>query len=147
MLCEGNWSWVQRWQDCEPEKRGAEYDEMKAAVQEELSAQLLHRFPQLQDCELISQSLGSAASSQHYLAAAGGSSYGLQHSVNRLQADWLRCSVDTIHGLYLSGTDVTMAGLEGATMAGFLTAAAIDKRVLWRNLNRLVTPYFNRHDD
>jgi phytoene dehydrogenase-like protein len=108
---------------------------------------LLHRFPQLRHCELISQSLGSAVSSQHYLAAAGGSSYGLQHTVDRLQADWLRCGVQGIEGLYLSGTDVTMAGLEGATMAGFLTAAAIDKRVLWRNLNRLITPYLSRSHD
>lgn len=113
---------------------------MKAEVQERLLQVLFTHFPQLTALPVVHVSLGSPLSSEEWLGAESGSSYGMCHSVERVTTEWLRSGgvQGRVKGLWMTGTDTTMAGLEGATMAGVLTAAAIDKRVLWDHLNRIV---------
>ena len=143
VLAEGRWEWMAgKEEEGEGQGRGrgkgAVYEEMKERMRVLLMSKLLDAFPQLRQCRLLHSDLGTPLSSEEWLGAERGSSYGMAHSVERVEAEWLRCGVAGLKGLYLTGTDVTMAGLEGAVMGGALAAAAVDKRVLWRHLNRIV---------
>ena len=130
VLAEGRYEWMAN--------RGADYDAFKAAMEARLLACLFQHFPALEGLPRVHVELGTPLSSERWLGAEKGSSYGMAHSVERVKAEWMRCSVQGVEGLWLAGTDVVMAGLEGAVMSGALCAAAVDKGSLWRNLNAIV---------
>ena len=144
VLAEGRYEWMERWKGVA--RRGAgggggggeEYEAMKGRMREKLMGCVLERFPQLRAQRVLHCELGTPLSSEVFLGADKGSSYGMCHSVERMGAEWLKCRVEGVEGLHLAGTDVVMAGLEGAVMSGVLAAACIDRRVLWRHLNAIV---------
>ena len=153
VLAEGRFEWVERLRaagrggggrrfgggrDGDGGEASVEYERMKARMRERLLGCVLTQFPQLRGQRVVHCELGTPLSSEWFLGADKGSSYGMCHSVDRVGAEWLRCRVDGVQGLYLAGTDVVMAGLEGAVMGGALAAASIDKRLLWRHLNAIV---------
>ena len=53
-----------------------------------------------------------------------GELYGLAHTPERMQQDWLRPRT-RIPGLWLSGQDILTCGVTGAMMAGVLTTSSI----------------------
>ena len=50
--------------------------------------------------------------------------YGLDHTPERLQQDWLKPATK-IDGLWLTGQDILTCGVTGAMMAGMLTVTAM----------------------
>ena len=50
--------------------------------------------------------------------------YGLAHTGERLEQDWLRPKTN-IPGLWLTGQDTLTCGVTGAMMAGLLTVTAM----------------------
>ena len=111
------------------------YEALKAALSERLLAPMYRLFPQLKGA-VVFHELGSPLSSQFYLNAAHGESYGLAHTPARFRQRWLRPQ-SPIQGLYLTGQDTLSCGVMGAATAGFLTAIAVDVRVAWQHLRIL----------
>ena len=124
------------------------YLAMKDKVSAHLLAHLHRHFPQLAPLPLFYHSLATPLSTQHYLNAPHGSSYSLAHSPARFRSRLTRPG-GCVAGLWLSGVDVGMTGLEGAVLGGALCAAAVDWRVGWRLLSRVVGPIVRgmRRDD
>ena len=126
-------AWFEKWADTRWKHRGMEYDQLKAALAERLKNELEKAVPQVRGkidhCEL-STPLSTRAFTSH----ERGEIYGLAHVPERFR---LRClgPRTPVPGLYLTGADVTAAGVSGAMMGGVVAASAI----LRRNLMSVVT--------
>ena len=116
------------------------YTAMKEKMATHLFSHLYRHFPQLAHLPLLYHSLATPLSTNHYLNAPLGSSYSLAHTSDRFTSRLTR-PAGGVPGLWLSGVDVGMAGLEGAVMGGVLCAAVMDWRVVWRLLSRVVGPH------
>jgi all-trans-retinol 13,14-reductase len=78
--------------------------------------------------------LSTPLSTRSFTDHQRGESYGLAHVPERFRLSCLGPRT-TVRGLYLTGADVTAAGVTGAMMGGVLSASAI----LRRNLMSVVT--------
>jgi all-trans-retinol 13,14-reductase len=126
-------AWFESWVDTRWKHRGVEYDELKARLTERLKGELENAVPQVRGkidyCEL-----STPLSTRSFTNHQNGEIYGLAHVPERFRLNCLGPRT-TVRGLYLTGADVTMAGVTGAMMGGVLTASAI----LRRNLMSVVT--------
>lgn len=114
-------------------KRGADYEATKARVVERLLDVVLARLPQLRG-RIAHAELSTPLSTAHFTGHAEGEVYGLEHSPARF-ASPLRAKTP-VPGLYLAGTDVTMAGVGGASWGGIVGASAILGPKLVEDLTR-----------
>ena len=112
--------WFAQWKGTTWNKRGAEYDALKAKLTAELLETLYQHQPQLREaldfCEL-----GTPLSTEWYQWNEEGEIYGIDHTVERFEQHWIH-SETPIKGLYLTGADTVTAGVGGALMAGVMTA-------------------------
>jgi phytoene dehydrogenase-like protein len=60
-------------------------------------------------------------STDYFCRYKNGEIYGLEHTPQRFEQDWLKPKTD-IPGLYLTGQDVLTCGVVGAMVGGLLTA-------------------------
>jgi all-trans-retinol 13,14-reductase len=126
-------AWFERWADTRWKHRGVAYEQLKARLAGNLLRELENAVPQVRGkidyCELSTPlSTLSFTNHQH------GEIYGLAHVPERFRLNCLGPRT-AVPGLYLTGADVTTAGVTGAMMAGVLAASAI----LRRNLMSVVT--------
>jgi all-trans-retinol 13,14-reductase len=126
-------AWFERWADTRWKHRGVAYEQLKARLAGNLLRELENAVPQVRGkidyCELSTPlSTLSFTNHQH------GEIYGLAHVPERFRLNCLGPRTP-VPGLYLTGADVTTAGVTGAMMAGVLAASAI----LRRNLMSVVT--------
>jgi all-trans-retinol 13,14-reductase len=126
-------AWFAEWTETRWKHRGSEYEQLKARLAARLKTELEKAVPQVRGkidyCELSTPlSTRSFTNHQH------GEIYGLSHVPERFQLNCLGPRT-AVGGLYLTGADVTTAGVTGAMMGGVLTASAI----LRRNLMSVVT--------
>lgn len=63
-------------------------------------------------------------STAYFNAYSRGELYGLDHTPERFNQDWLKPKTE-IQGLWLTGQDVLSCGVVGAMMSGVLTAVAV----------------------
>jgi all-trans-retinol 13,14-reductase len=126
-------AWFERWADTRWKHRGVEYDELKAELAERLKSELEKAVPQVRGkidyCEL-----STPLSTLSFTNYQRGEIYGLTHVPERFRLNCLGPHTP-VRGLYLTGADVTAAGVTGAMMGGVLSASAI----LRRNLMSVVT--------
>jgi all-trans-retinol 13,14-reductase len=126
-------AWFEKWADTRWKHRGVEYDQLKARLAERLRSELENAVPQVRGkidyCEL-STPLSTRCFTNHQ----SGEIYGLAHVPERFRLNCLGPRTP-VRGLYLTGADVTAAGVAGAMMGGVLSASAI----LRRNLMAVVT--------
>lgn len=117
------YAWFEKWQGSTWGKRGDTYEEFKRALLERLMQHLYDKLPNLQGkvdyCEL-----STPLSTEWFSAYKRGELYGLDHTPERLQQDWLTPRTQ-IPGLWLTGQDVLTCGVTGAMMAGLLTTTAM----------------------
>ena len=74
---------------------------------------------------MLETNIGTPLSTQFYLNAVDGESYGMDMNLYRLTKSIdLRPKTD-INGLYLTGQDICTLGVTGAMMAGVLTANVV----------------------
>ncbi len=111
------------WRDQPWRRRGNAYASYKQQLTEPLLDTLFRHYPQLQDrvahCET-----STPLSTEHFSNHSEGAIYGLAHTPARFAQDRVRPRTE-IPGLYLTGQDVTMAGVAGALMSGAVTASAV----------------------
>lgn len=132
VLTLGPWQKFEKWAGTTWHKRGADYEELKARLQQRLLDALYQQLPQLRGALLYAE-LSTPLSTRWFQHNEHGEIYGLDHDVQRLRQDWLH-PVSPVKGLYLTGQDVLSAGVAGALMGGFLTTSAM----LGRDVTKLM---------
>lgn len=125
-----------RWQDARWQKRGPEYDAVKARLANHLLELLVAHVPQVRGqvdvCEL-----STPLSTRHFVNHASGEIYGLDHTPARFRNRALRPQTP-LRGLWLTGADVATAGVAGALLGGVLCASALLRRNLLDAIRREV---------
>ncbi|HMD50799.1 MAG TPA: NAD(P)/FAD-dependent oxidoreductase, partial [Bryobacteraceae bacterium] len=121
-------SWFAKWAETRWKHRGSDYDELKAGLAARLQDQLETAVPQVRG-KIDTAELSTPLSTRSFTNHEQGQIYGLAHVPERFRLNCLGPRT-AVRGLYLTGADVTMAGVSGAMMGGVVSASAI----LGRNL-------------
>ncbi len=132
IVAPANWAWFQRWEHTRWQKRGPDYEAFKARIRERLLEALYTALPQTRGHVRIAE-LGTPLSTLTFAGHPQGSIYGLAHTPARFHEPLLRPATP-IRGLYLTGADISTAGVGGAAAGGLLTASVILKRNLIKAL-------------
>jgi len=115
--------WFERWQGTTWGKRGDDYDALKLRLGDRLLEHLYDKLPHLRG-RVDYWELSTPLSTDWFGGYRHGELYGLEHSAERLQQDWLGPRTK-IPGLWLTGQDTLTCGVTGAMMSGLLTTMAI----------------------
>jgi all-trans-retinol 13,14-reductase len=122
------YDWFARWQDQPWRRRDEEYAAFKQRFTDRLLEVLYANVPQVRG-KVDYAELSTPLSTRHFANYARGELYGLAHTPERFRQRFLRPQAP-VRGLYLTGQDVAVCGVEGALAGGVLCASAI----LGRNL-------------
>ena len=117
------YAWFEPWAGTTWGKRGEDYDAFKDELGERLMQYVYDKLPQLGgrvDYYEVSTPLSTAWFANY----RQGELYGLDHTAERLQQDWLGPRT-RIPGLWLTGQDTLTCGVTGAMMSGLLTTMAL----------------------
>ena len=120
------YEWVEQWQDSRWKRRGEAYETFKEEIAHRLLKVLYRYEPQLEG-KVDYYELSTPLSTRDFVNYARGEIYGLEHGPERFDQEYLRPHTP-IKNLYLTGQDVTTAGVASAHMSGIVTMSAIDKR-------------------
>jgi len=126
-------SWFAKWAETRWKHRASEYDQLKARLAERLKSELEKAVPQVRG-KIDFSELSTPLSTRSFTNHQSGEIYGLAHVPERFRLNCLGPRT-SVRGLYLTGADVTMAGVTGAMMGGVVSASSI----LGRNLMSVVT--------
>lgn len=121
------WENFEKWKQTKIRNRGEDYEAFKQSIQDRIVEQMNKNYPKLME-KVTYMELSTPLSTVFYCDVPKGAIYGLEATPKRFKIDELRPSTP-IKGFYMSGSDVASCGVVGALMGGFLTAAAIDKKV------------------
>ena len=117
--------WFSEWENKRCGKRGDVYNDYKDRIGERMLEEGLYKFfPKTRNC-VEHFEMATPLTTQYYLGASDGESYGLD--INRyrlLNAVDLRPKT-SINGLYLTGQDICTLGVSGALNAGVMTACVM----------------------
>ena len=122
------WPWFERWEGTRWQHRGDDYEALKARFTERLLGMVTEQLPQVA-AHVDHAELSSPLSTRQFAGHPTGEIYGLAHTPERFDARWLKPRTP-VAGLYLTGADVSTAGVAGAMFGGAMAASAI----LGRNL-------------
>ena len=115
--------WFEKWQGSTWNKRGEDYETLKQELTERLLKTLYTHMPQLESA-LDFVELSTPLSTQWFQWNQEGEIYGINHTVERFQQDWLH-PITPVKNLYLTGSDIVTAGVGGALMGGVMTTSAM----------------------
>jgi all-trans-retinol 13,14-reductase len=117
--------WFNEWEDKRCGKRGDVYNDYKNKIGERMLEEGLYKFfPKTRGCVEHSE-MGTPLTTQFYLGAGDGESYGLDINKYRLLDGIGLRPKTSIDGLYLTGQDICTLGVAGALNAGVMTASVI----------------------
>lgn len=117
------YKWFEKWKGTTWGKRGDDYEAFKEELAGRLMKHLYDKLPQLEG-KVDYYELSTPLTTEWFSAYGHGELYGLDHTPERLQQDWLTPRT-RIPGLWLTGQDVLTCGVTGAMMAGMLTTMAM----------------------
>jgi all-trans-retinol 13,14-reductase len=117
------YEWFEKWKGTTWGKRGDDYEALKEGLTERLMEHLYAKLPQLRG-RVDYIELSTPLTTEWFSAYQRGELYGLDHTPERLQQDWLTPRT-RIRGLWLTGQDILTCGVTGAMMAGMLTTTAM----------------------
>jgi all-trans-retinol 13,14-reductase len=115
--------WFKKWENTFWKNRGDDYYELKQQLTEKLLTILYQHVPGIKN-KIDYMSLSTPLTTRHFCNYQHGEIYGLAHTPERFQQKELKACT-SIKGLFLSGQDIIACGIAGATMTGFITAAAM----------------------
>ena len=127
------YEWFEPWAATRWKHRGAEYEDFKARFGERLLHQLYTHVPRVQGKVDYSEQ-STPLSTLHFSGHPRGEMYGLGHMPERFRMR-LR-SRTPLPGLYLTGQDLSMAGVVGALYGGVMAASAVLRRNVLREILR-----------
>jgi all-trans-retinol 13,14-reductase len=115
--------WFEEWKGTTWGKRGEKYERFKAELGDRLMRHLYDKLPQVEG-KIDYFEVSTPLSTEWFSGYRHGELYGLDHTPERLQQDWLGPRT-RIPGLWLTGQDTLTCGVTGAMMAGMLTVTAM----------------------
>jgi len=116
------WDRFSHWVDTRWKKRGASYDEMKAALTEKMLEQFFRHMPGLRPMLEVAE-LSTPLSTHNFTRPMEGSIYGIEPTPERFACRWLRPR-SPIKNLFFAGSEVATVGVIGAMMGGVLAATS-----------------------
>ena len=117
------YAWFEKWAGSTWGKRGDDYDALKDELGERLMRYVYDKLPQLEG-RVDYYEISTPLSTNWFAGYKHGELYGLDHTPERLQLDWLGPRT-RIKGLWLTGQDTLTCGVTGAMMSGVLTTMAL----------------------
>jgi all-trans-retinol 13,14-reductase len=120
IVAPGPHAWFEAWADKPWGKRGEDYEALKEKLSQRLLQKLYEKMPQLEG-KVDYYELSTSLSTDYFCRYKHGEIYGLDHTPQRFEQDWLKPKTE-IPGLYLTGQDVVSCGVVGAMVGGLLTA-------------------------
>ena len=117
------YEWFEKWREETWGKRGDDYEAFKQALGERLLEHLYAKLPQLRG-KVDYYEVSTPLSTNWFGGYQRGELYGLAHTRERLNQDWLRPKTN-IPGLWLTGQDILTCGVTGAMMAGLVTTMSL----------------------
>ncbi len=120
------YEWFSKWENTKWRKRGEDYEQLKKELSEQILKNVYRHVPQVEG-KIDYSELSTPLSTQHFANYSKGEIYGLDHTPSRFEQTWLRPHTP-IKNLYLTGQDIVSDGIAGAVFAGLLTASAILKK-------------------
>lgn len=130
----GDFDEVAPWKDKPWKKRGEEYEAIKERIAGQLE-EVLYRYVPKTRGKILHKELSTPLSTRHFAAYSRGEVYGLEHTPARFANKNLKPETD-IKGFYLTGQDVVTCGVGGGLMAAMLTATAILKKNMIKEIIR-----------
>ena len=117
------YEWFEKWEGSTWGKRGEDYETFKAELGERLMRYLYDKLPQVEG-KVDYYEVSTPQSTSWFSGYQHGELYGLDHTAERLQQDWLGPRT-RVPGLWLTGQDTLTCGVTGAMMSGMLTTMAM----------------------
>ena len=117
------YEWFEKWEGSTWGKRGEDYETFKASLGERLMQYLYDKLPQVEG-KVDYYEVSTPQSTNWFSGYQRGELYGLDHTAERLQQDWLGPRT-RIPGLWLTGQDTLTCGVTGAMMSGLMTTMAL----------------------
>ena len=130
------WEPFTDWLGTKWKRRGDSYDSFKQRLTDELLAQYLTHYPQLEPY-IDHVELSTPLSTHHFTGAFRGSIYGLGTQPDRFTDDSLLPRTG-IRGLFLAGSDAATPGVTGALIGGALAAVAAEPIRAGRYLQKIM---------
>jgi all-trans-retinol 13,14-reductase len=127
-----NWSEYDNWKDKPWKNRGDEYETMKDKLSERILEKVYEHVPQAKEAMAYSE-LSTPLSVKSLANYPEGELYGIDHAPDRFHQKWLKPKSE-IKNLYLTGQDVLTVGVTSALFSGLVTASAITKKNLMKEL-------------
>lgn len=117
------YEWFEKWRDETWGQRGEDYEALKEKFGERLMAILYEKVPEAKG-KVDYYEVSTPLSTNWFGGYQRGELYGLAHTGERLEQDWLRPKT-RIPGLWLTGQDILTCGVTGAMMAGMITTMSM----------------------
>jgi all-trans-retinol 13,14-reductase len=117
------YEWFEKWRDETWGQRGDDYEALKQEFGERLMKVLYDKVPQARG-KVDYWEVSTPLSTNWFGGYQHGELYGLAHTGERLEQDWLRPK-SKIPGLWLTGQDILTCGVTGAMMAGLITTMSM----------------------
>ncbi len=127
-----NWSDYSRWKDLPWKKRGKEYEDFKDILTNRLLKVVCKNIPEVEKYIDYSE-LSTPLSVSNLANYSRGELYGIDHTPSRFRQKWLKPKSE-IKNLFLTGQDIMTVGVVSALMSGLITASAITKKNLIKQL-------------
>ena len=117
------YEWFEKWRDETWGQRGDDYEAFKQEFGERLMETLYDKVPEARG-KVDYWEVSTPLSTNWFGGYQRGELYGLAHTGERLEQDWLRPKT-RIPGLWLTGQDILTCGVTGAMMAGMITTMSL----------------------
>ncbi len=126
------YEWFQAWENKPWMKRGEDYDALKKGIADRLMEEVYRFVPQIRG-KIDHMEISTPLSTRTFCNYDKGEIYGIDHTPERFRLKWLKPQTP-LKGFYLTGQDIVSDGIGGALMAGVLTASAILKKNLIKDM-------------
>jgi len=126
------YQWFSEWEKSEWNQRGESYQAFKEGFARRLLEQVYRWVPQVKD-KVDYFEISTPLSTRHFSNYAHGEIYGLEHTPERFPYRMLRPHTP-FKGLFLTGQDVVTVGIGGALMGGVITASAVLRKNLIKEI-------------
>lgn len=120
------YEWFQQWESSGWNRREEAYEALKERFAQRMLEQVYRWVPGLKG-KLDYYEISTPLSTRHFANYPHGEIYGLDHAPGRFRERWLRPHTP-IPGLFLTGQDIVTDGIGGALMGGVLTASAVTRK-------------------
>lgn len=123
LISFSNYKFFKEWENKNWQERGEKYEEVKASIIQRMLAFMDEQVPGFSDLVEYAE-LSTPLSIETFTSRAGGMMYGVPVTPKRYELDCLKPQTP-IKNLYLSGSDVFVLGIAGATLGGVAAACAV----------------------